>query len=393
MLQKIREYIKTHGEKIDNNSYIIPEKNITEFLGLIKDITITEDSHFGLLSYRFASKYPYCYGKASFIIEDNRIYIRGNHELSLVYTGCTISDPAFKNLRINDYGDHLQLLFDYLINGSYAKKCFIFDIGRTCTNDSISKEIQQFRVNFNLNRKEEAEGHLLTAEMLSCANDALLSSLHSCITARKLLEAKGTTARFPEGSAVYILDKVRLNKTGKINNANQVILEGGKTLSLNACDVSLKPYPLDYSTLKRIQNTICAVSIPYLMLNNVYYTKKGNIVIRYKGMNGLEDPEIVKKVYSAVLKDVLPAAEVHAFTNCKEIFEKIKDAYDIFARIWTSDFEYLTQAKQNSLPEENFTRDTTPEIEEPEAESEENCVYTETAEPEKDKKPFSQNLF
>jgi hypothetical protein len=341
-MSQIKDYLSRCGELISNNSYSIPKDKIKEFIGLLRDVEIAEESHFGPLDYFLANRHTYYHGKSSFHMEGSRLYIAD------YYTGCDLSDPEFEKLRVNTDGNYYQLLFDYLINGYYSEKCLIFTIGkRGGSNSRAAQEIQQFRAKWNAGDEKESLRHLTAAKILSSANENYCG-----LTTQELTKKTGCV--FAQDIDVYVTSERFTDKVCRFVNKDTVVPVDGKLrINTGKCMVSLKPHPFSYEEVENLRRVIVSVNMPSIILTGVYYeTVLKEILIQYADLVGNFSEEIIAEVYSRVLKSILPdiEASIRAFKEADTLLEYTEglDIYDVFAGCWASDFEHTAEPDQQT---------------------------------------------
>jgi hypothetical protein len=313
-----------YGKPIGGNSFVIPEENIPAFLECLKDVTLTEQSHVAGLDYNLAYNHKYCHGRGSFCVKDNKVYIVCNGKET--YTGCNLSDGEFDKLRVNSYSDGaFDLLFDYLINGRYSERCLIFSVGgKVIVNTRTAEEIQQFRHNYFAGNNEEALKHLTKAKMLSYA-ETVGNNYWSSPTSNNL--KKHELYMFPGGTNIYVLGEKHQNSYCTVIDGNTATVADGKQrIRLEKCKVSLRPHPLQYRKLKTLTGIISAVSVPFLMLEGVYFEAASRqILIHYTDMGNLFDVDLLANLYGGVIKGAFEnaKADVKAFKTKDALLEYV----------------------------------------------------------------------
>ncbi|MBE0427842.1 MAG: hypothetical protein IBX72_14510 [Nitrospirae bacterium] len=343
-MSKIKEFL-SQCESTGSGSYSVPKEKIVEFIGLLKDVEIAEESHFGPLDYFMADRHTYYHGKSSFHMDGNRLFI-GDY-----YTGCDLSDPEFEKLRINTYGNYYDLLFDYLVNGRFSEKCLTFTVGKKGTNSSVSQEIQQFRAKCNTGNEKEALKHLTTARIISTANESYCG-----LTAQDL--AIKTVSLFVKDSDVYVTNEKFADKVCRFIDKDTVVPVGGKLrINTGKCLVLLNPHPLSYDEVESLRKVVAGVSIPSVMLIGVYYEPElKEILIQYADLDNFTE-EIIIEVYNRVFNSLMPDAKagIRAFKEADALldYKDGLDVYDIFAGCWMSDFEQLPRV-ETEIPSSDY---------------------------------------
>ena len=349
----IHNKLTMYGKPIGSDSFEIPEENIPAFLECLKDVILTEQSHVAGLDYNLAYSHGYCYGRGSFCVKDNRVFVICNGKET--YTGCNLSDGEFDTLRINYcHNGSFEMLFDYLIDGRYSEKCLIFSVGeKTVVNTRTAEELQLFRHNYFAGNDREAIKHLTRAKTLSYVEDIG----DSCWGSPTSNNIEHNSSMFPTDANIYVLGEKHQNSYCTVIDRNTAIVAGGRQeVRLEKCKVSLRPHPFHYKKLKKLTSIIKAVFVPFLMLEGVYFEAgSGQILIHYTDMDNLFDVDLIANLYNGVIKGVFESTEagIKAFKTKDAFLEYVhnEDVYALFSGCWLSDLQYTAKSEQQASRE------------------------------------------
>lgn len=340
-------------KEIGNSSFSIEKENIYKALLFVRGITISDTSHFGVLDYHLAARYPYHFRKASFTILNSKVYIDCKDEGEMVYTGCNLSAPHLTGMRLNAYGDCFEILLDhYMPNSGFSGKCISFKISSKLPkkNTEIAKKLQTYRKLYYTNRGKAIECYTEARLWMSLKNTAYTRCPYDYFhnDAEKLHLSQYSHHK------VYVLQKEFFNKTGIVTDTYKIVLETGKSCNGQDCMVSLNPHPLGYETLANLRTAVSSVMIPGLIVHGAYYLSTpevNQLFIRYSAVDMLRG-NTVAAVYSPTVKTVIPDICIYAFHGnelCEWLNENdVEDIYDIISGKWVSDYliSHLVSAQQ-----------------------------------------------
>lgn len=327
-INAIKHFISTKCEKMSSNSFIVPPELYNEILSLIRNVSITDSSHFGKISYFLADKYPYRYKNASFAVRNNKVYIISGDTWD--YTGCRLEgDDTFRGIRINLCGGYIHVLFDYCVDGNYAIKTLSYEIGnkKISGNSQISETIRKYRINYYCSPKEARDAYRDLLFLLRTEEKNFYMRLLS-------FESYEKNISFPEGAPVYVLSDKYFNKVGTVLGNGSVDI-GNKRAISGSLLCSLSPHPFDYITLSKLQNAIRSVDIPSIIVESAFVTDADTETVWiYCHFRDLLTVDICKAIFESVLGR---KCEILSDTCLPDKITGITDAYDILSGRWVSD--------------------------------------------------------
>ncbi len=261
------------NEEVSNSSYLIDKSSLFELVNLIGEVSLAEESHFGYITYHDSYQHPYYYAKASFVLIYNKLYVDTVDKL--VYTGVDTSDPDLRQIRINDYKHNFHIFFDYK---SPSEKTVIFRITeKVGKNTELSELLHQYRVEYYRNR-HKANEYYHRYKVLRTLSE--IERNHYFYYTNPTLMFINDDVINLKGYPLFAISKKYNNIKGVVNEFGQfIITEKDKKLQSREYYISLKPHPLDYDELEKIQKAIRAVYLPGVVLGGVYINSSKEIWI------------------------------------------------------------------------------------------------------------------